>query len=95
MRRTRHRRDAIRITLTDGTIQLMQRNGVLCWAVYHGNGRLEAVPRILSKRTSFSFLRSKVSSTCFYRRHFFFTDSFEQEIAKQVKWQAAAHKRRY
>jgi hypothetical protein len=38
-------RDAVHITLTDGTIQLTNSvNGVVFGAVFHGNGRLEAVP---------------------------------------------------
>src|SRR6185369_14246696 len=38
-------RDAVRITFTDGTIQLATPvNGVVFGAVFHGNGRVEALP---------------------------------------------------
>src|SRR5437879_5159205 len=38
-------RDSVHITLIDGTIQLTNAvNGVVFGAVFHGTGRLEAVP---------------------------------------------------
>jgi len=84
-------RDAIRITLTDGTIQFMQPvSGMIFGAVYHGNGRLEAVPpNPLEAHQLFLFTKQSKLDMAFTDATFSFTDTFEEEIAKQVKWQAA------
>jgi hypothetical protein len=83
-------RDAVHITLTDGTIQLTNPvNGVVFGAVFHGNGRLEAVPpNPIEARQLLLFTKQEKLNMAFTDATFSFTDNLAEEIAKQVKWQA-------
>jgi hypothetical protein len=83
-------RDAVHITLTDGTIQLTNPvNGVVFGAVFHGAGRLEAVPpNPLEAHQLLLFTKQEKLNMAFTDATFSFTDGFADEIAKQVKWQA-------
>ena len=85
-------RDRIHITLVEGTIQFMQPvNGVAFAAVFHGKGRVQVDPpnalegqqlRLLTKEDKIDYAFSEGT--------FSFTDGLLDEVAKQVKWQAAA-----
>jgi hypothetical protein len=83
-------RDAVRITLADGTIQFAQPvNGVVFAAVFHGTGRLEAAPpNPLESQQLHLFTGQDKLSMTFSDATFSFTDGLADEVAKQVKWQS-------
>jgi len=83
-------RDAIHLTFLDGTIQFAQPvNGVVFAAVFHGNGRVDAVPpNPLELQQLRLFTKQEKLSMAFTDATFSFTDGLLDEIAKQVKWQA-------
>jgi hypothetical protein len=83
-------RDAIHITLIDGTIQFLQPvNGIVFGAVFRGNGRLEAdPPNPLEVRQLSLFTKQSKLEMIFTEATFSLTDTFAEEIAKQVKFQA-------
>jgi hypothetical protein len=83
-------RDAVHITLTDGTIQLTNPvNGVVFGAVFHGNGRLEAAPpNPIEAHQLVLFTKQDKLNMAFTDATFSFTDNLAEEITKQVKWQA-------
>lgn len=83
-------RDAVQITLVDGTIQFTQPvNGVVFGAVFHGNGRLHAVPpnRIEAQQLLLFAKQDKLDMS-FSDAAFSFTDELLDEVSKEVKWQA-------
>jgi hypothetical protein len=84
-------RDAIRITLVDGTIQFLRPvNGIVFGAVFHGNGRLEAVPpNPLEAHQLWLFTKQSKLDMAITEATFSFTDTFAEEIAKEVKFQAS------
>jgi Peptidase family M1 domain len=84
-------RDAVHITFADGTIQLANPvKGVVFGAVFHGNGRLEAVPpNPIEAHQLLLFMKQDKLNMTFTDATFSFTDGFAEEIAKQVKWQAS------
>src|SRR5437899_716270 len=83
-------RDAVHITLTDGTIQITNPvNGVVFGAVFHVNWRLEAAPQNpIEAHQLWLFTKQDKLNMAFTDATFSFTDGFAEEIAKQVKWQA-------
>jgi hypothetical protein len=83
-------RDAVHITLVDGTIQLTNSvNGGVFGAVFHGNGRVEAnPPNRMEAHQLLLFTKQPKLNMAFTDATFSFTDGFAEEIAKQVKWQA-------
>ena len=83
-------RDAVHITLADGTIQFAQPvNGVTFAAVFHGSGRVEAAPpNPIEQHQLHLFTKQDKLDLTFTDATFSFTDNFADEIAKQVKWQA-------
>jgi hypothetical protein len=83
-------RDAVHITLIDGTIQLTNPvNGVVFGAVFHGNGRLEAAPpNPIEAHQLLLFTKQDKLNMAFTDATFSFSDNFAEEITKQVKWQA-------
>src|ERR1700719_1779248 len=83
-------RDAIRITLIDGTIQFLQPvNGIVFGAVFHGNGRLEAAPpNPLEAHQLWLFTKQSKLDMAITEATFSFTDTFAEEISKEVKFQA-------
>jgi hypothetical protein len=83
-------RDSVHITLVDGTIQLTSPvNGVVFGAVFHGNGRVEAVPpNPIEAHQLWLFTKQDKLNMTFTDATFSFTDGFAEEIGKQVKWQA-------
>jgi peptidase M1-like protein len=85
-------RDAVHITLADGTIQFAQPvNGVTFAAVFHGSGRVEATPpNPIEHHQLRLFTKQDKLDLNFIDATFSFTDNFAEEIAKQVKWQAGA-----
>ena len=85
-------RDAVHITLTDGTIQFAQPvHGVVFAAVFHGNGRVEAAPpNPLEVQQLRLFTKQDKLNMAFTDATFSFTDSLLDEVAKQVKWQTGA-----
>ncbi len=85
-------RDAVRITLTDGTIQFAQPvHGVVFAAVFHGNGRVEAAPpNPLEWQQLRLFTKQDKLNMAFTDATFSFTDSLLDEVAKEVKWQTGA-----
>src|SRR5690349_21173884 len=74
-------RDAVHITLTDGTIQFASPvNGVVFGAVFHGNGRLEAVPpNPIEAHQLFLFTKQDKLNMAFSDATFSFTDGFADE----------------
>jgi hypothetical protein len=85
-------RDRVRINLTDGTIQFTQpANGVVFGAVFHGRGRLQAEPANPQEAQQLRlFTKQDKLNVEFTDATFSFTDGLLEEVAKQVKWQAAA-----
>src|ERR1700719_3110269 len=85
-------RDAVHITLTDGTIQFAQPvHGVVFAAVFHGNGRVEAAPpNPLEGQQLRLFTKQDKLNMAFTDATFSFTDSLLDEVAKEVKWQPGA-----
>jgi hypothetical protein len=83
-------RDAIRITLIDGTIQFLQPvNGIVFGAVFRGTGRLEAVPpNPLEAHQLLLFTKQSKLDMTFTEATFSFTDTFAEEIANEVRFQA-------
>ncbi len=84
-------RDAVRITLTDGTIQFAPPvHGVVFAAVFHGNGRVEAAPpNPLEWQQLRLFTKQDKLNMAFTDATFSFTDGLLDEVAKEVKWQAS------
>ena len=82
-------RDAVRITLLDGRLQLAQpANGVVFGAVFHGAGRVEAAPpNALEGQQLRLFTKQDKLNMTFTEATFSFTDGFLDEVSKQVKWQ--------
>jgi hypothetical protein len=82
-------RDAVHITLTDGTIQFAQPvHGVFFAAVFHGNGRVEATPpNPLELQQLRLFIKQDKLNMAFTDATFSFTDNLVDEVAKAVKWQ--------
>jgi hypothetical protein len=82
-------RDAVHLTLLDGTIQFAQPvNGVVFAAVFHGNGRVEAAPpNPLELQQLRLFTKQDKLSMAFTDATFSFSDGLLDEIAKQVKFQ--------
>src|SRR5882762_1237959 len=82
-------RDAVRITLLDGRLQLAQPvNGVVFGAVFHGAGRVEATPpNALEGQQLRLFTKQDKLNMTFTEATFSFTDGFLGEVSKQVKWQ--------
>jgi hypothetical protein len=84
-------RDHLQINLTDGTIQFTQPvNGVVFGAVFHGKGRLEAMPPNREEAQQLRlFTKQDRLNVEFTDATFSFTDGLLDEIGKQVKWQAS------
>jgi hypothetical protein len=84
-------RDRIHITLTDGTIQFAQPvNGIVFGAVFHGNGRVRVdPPNPIEQQQLRLFTKQDKLDVFFSDATFSFTDGLLEEVAKQVKWQAA------
>jgi len=84
-------RDHVRINLTDGTIQFTQPvDGVVFGAVFHGKGRLQALPPNPQEAQQLRlFTRQDSLNVEFTDATFSFTDGLLEEIGKQVKWQAS------
>src|SRR5580704_6856694 len=84
-------RDHVRINLTDGTIQFTQPvNGVVFGAVFHGKGRLQAIPPNPQEAQQLRlFTKQDRLNVDFSDATFSFTDGLLGEVAKQVKWQAS------
>ena len=84
-------RDHVQINLTDGTIQFTQPvNGVVFGAVFHGKGRLQAMPPNPQEAQQLRlFTRQERLNVEFTDATFSFTDGLLEEIGKQVKWQAS------
>jgi hypothetical protein len=82
-------RDAVHITLSDGTIQFAQpANGVVFAAVFHGAGRVEATPpNPLEQQQLRLFTKQDKLNMAFTDATFSFTDNLFNDVAKQVKWQ--------
>jgi hypothetical protein len=83
-------RDAVHITLTDGTIQLTNSvNGVVFGAVFHGNGRLEAVPpNPLEAHQLLLFTKQDTLNMAFTDATFSFSDAFAEVVS--YAWNRAA-----
>lgn len=84
-------RDHVHIILTDGTIQFTQPvNGVVFGAVFHGKGRLQAIPPNPQEAQQLRlFTKQDRLNVDFSDATFSFTDGLLDEVAKQVKWQAS------
>ncbi|HTQ58686.1 MAG TPA: M1 family aminopeptidase [Candidatus Solibacter sp.] len=84
-------RDRVHITLIDGTIQFTQpASGVVFGAVFHGKGRLQVdPPNPLEAQQLRLFTKQDKLNVDFSDATFSFTDGLFDEVAKQVKWQAA------
>src|SRR5580692_7516544 len=84
-------RDHVQINLTDGTIQFTQPvNGVVFGAVFHGKGRLQAMPPNPQEAQQLRlFTKQDRLNVEFTDATFSFTDTLLEEIGKQVKWQAS------
>jgi peptidase M1-like protein len=84
-------RDQIHINLTDGTIQFTQPvNGVVFGAVFHGKGRLHAIPPNPQEAQQLRlFTKQDRLSVEFTDATFSFTDGVLDEVGRQVKWQAS------
>jgi len=84
-------RDHVHIILTDGTIQFTQPvNGVVFGAVFHGKGRLQAIPPNPQEAQQLRlFTKQDRLNVDFSDATFSFTDGLLGEVAKQVKWQAS------
>lgn len=82
-------RDAIHITLTDGTIQLTQPvNGEVFGAAFHGKGRVQVEPPSAIEAQQLKLFTKEVRLDLpFTDATFSFTDGLVGELAKQVKWQ--------
>jgi len=83
-------RDRVHFKLEDGTIQFTQAvNGVVCAAVFHGNGRVTADPpnRIEAQQLQL-FLKEPRMNLAFTEATFTFTDGLLEEVSRQVKWTA-------
>ena len=83
-------RDRVKITLTDGTIQLAKPvNGIVFAAVFHGTGKLQAdPPNPIEAHQLRLFTKQDRLDMAFTEATFSFTDGLFDEVAKQVKWQA-------
>jgi Peptidase family M1 domain len=84
-------RDHVHINLTNGTIQFTQPvHGVVFGAVFHGKGRLEAMPPNPQEAQQLRlFTRQDRLNVDFTDATFSFTDGLLDEVGKQVKWQAS------
>lgn len=84
-------RDQVHINLTDGTIQFTQPvNGVVFGAVFHGKGRLQAMPPNPQEAQQLRlFTKQDRLNMEFTDATFSFTDGLLDEVGGQVKWQAA------
>jgi len=84
-------RDRIRITMTDGTIQLMQSaNGETFGAAFRGHGRVQVEPPGARETQQLKlFTKDEKINYSFTDATFSFTDNLADELSKQVKWQAA------
>src|SRR5271168_2293868 len=84
-------RDHVHIVLTDGTIQFAQPvNGVVFGAVFHGKGRLQALPPNPQEAQQLRlFTKQDRLNVEFSDATFSFTDGLLEEVAKQVKWQTS------
>lgn len=84
-------RDQVHINLKDGTIQFTQPvNGVVFGAVFHGKGRLQAMPPNPQEAQQLRlFTRQDKLNVEFTDATFSFTDGLLDEIGKQVKWQTS------
>jgi hypothetical protein len=84
-------RDHVHINLTDGIIQFTQPvHGVVFGAVFHGKGRLQAMPPNPQEAQQLRlFTRQDSLNLEFTDATFSFTDGLLEEIGKQVKWQAS------
>jgi hypothetical protein len=84
-------RDHVQINLADGTIQFAQPvHGVVFGAVFHGKGRLQAMPPNPQEAQQLRlFTRQDSLNVEFTDATFSFTDGLLEEIGKQVKWQAS------
>src|SRR5271156_2433998 len=84
-------RDHLDINLTDGTIEFTQPvHGVVFGAVFHGKGRLQAMPPNPQEAQQLRlFTKHDRLNVEFSDATFSFTDGLLEEVAKQVKWQAS------
>lgn len=84
-------RDRVHIVLVDGTIQFTQpTDGVVFGAVFHGKGRLQAVPPNTTEAQQLRlFTKVEKLAVDFTDATFSFTDGLADEVGKQVKWQAS------
>jgi hypothetical protein len=85
-------RDAIRITLIDGTIQLTQPvNGATFGASFHGKGRVQVDPPNAVEAQQLTLFTKQVKLDMpFTDATFSFTDGLVDDLTKQLKWQASA-----
>jgi hypothetical protein len=86
------KRDRVNITLLDGTIQFVKpANGIVFGAVFHGNGRLQIdPPNGVEERQLLLFTNQSKVDLAFAEATFSSTDSFFEEVAAVVKWDASA-----
>lgn len=84
-------RDRIRITLLDGTVQLMQPiNGRVFGASFHGRGRVQVEPpNAIEGQQLKLFAKEEKVNFSFTDATFSFTDDLADELAKRVKWEGA------
>ncbi|HEX4543462.1 MAG TPA: hypothetical protein VH114_09855, partial [Candidatus Acidoferrum sp.] len=84
-------RDRIRVTLLDGAIQFTQpANGIVFGAAFHGTGRVQVdPPNAIEAQQLRLFTKQDKLDMPFTDATFSFTDGVFDEVAKQVKWQAA------
>jgi hypothetical protein len=82
-------RDRVQITLIDGTIQFTQpANDVVFGAIFHGRGRVQAdPPNAIEAQQLRLFTKQDKLDMPFSDATFSFTDTFFDEVGKQVKWQ--------
>ena len=85
------KRDRLDIILIDGTIQFVKpAGGIVFGAAFHGNGRiLLDPPNAIEAQQLRLFIKQDRLNMTFSDATFSFTDGFFDEVAKQVKWQAA------
>ena len=84
-------RDAMHITLTDGTIQFTRPvNGIAFGAVFHGKGRVQVEPPNAIEAQQLKLFTKQVKLDMpFTDATFSFTDGLVGDLAKQAKWQAS------
>jgi hypothetical protein len=84
-------RDAIRVTLIDGTIQLIQSvNGNAFGAAFHGKGRVQIdAPNAVEAQQLKLFTKQVKLDLPFTEATFSFTDDLVDDLSKQVKWQVS------